>query len=410
MTHKKSYFGFLTALLLTVLLSACGTVPRLPAVPANGLNDVHVAGFPASIRFWGDQAPPNAGAAVNQMVQQYVQSNQAYLAAHGEYPVMKYLALSGGSYNGAFGAGVLKGWTQSGQRPDFALVSGVSTGALIAPFAFIGSSEDKRIEALFTQTNSDRIFESGFITLVRGVLGGLSVTKTTPLATMIEANVTPDVMAQIAKRHAQGNRLYIATTNIEARRSVIWDIGAIASSGQVDALHLIHQIMLASSAVPGLFSPVFIDVTLNGRTYQEVHVDGSVTSNVFLYPLKTGAGVADVYKQYGIKRTLYVVRNNKVNPDYLPFSPNLYTLTRSSVETLINAQGIGDLYRLYFGAKRDEIDFNLVFIPESFKMQPKELFDPAYMSSLFKVGQQVGMQQNAWQKLPPGAGHGQTAE
>lgn len=397
--------GYISLLLLSVmLLGGCASVVRMPAVPRDDVNEVHVLGFPASIRFWGDEAPSDIEASIRQTVSQYAQANKAYFDAHGQYPVMSYLALSGGAYDGAFGAGLLKGWTHSGQRPQFALVSGVSTGALIAPFAFVGSSEDSRVETLFTKTNSEGIFVSGIMTLLKGILGGLSVTQTTPLEAMIKRNVTPAVMQAIAKRHQEGNRLYIATTNIEARRSVIWDIGTIASSGKPQALSLIHKIMLASSSVPGLFNPVFFDVTAGGKTYQEIHVDGGVTSNVFLYPLKFRQGSADAFKQYGLKRRLYVVRNNKIKPDYVAFNPNIYSLTRSALETLINAQGIGDLYRLYFAAKRDDIDFNLVSIPESFQMQTKELFDPAYMSALFSLGQNLVQQKEVWQKLPPGAG------
>lgn len=394
----------LLSLLCVMLLSGCASVVRVAAVPSEDVNGVHVVGFPAAIRFWGDEAPADIDSAMRQTVSQYVQANKAHLDAHGQYPVMTYLALSGGAYDGAFGAGLLKGWTQTGQRPKFALVSGVSTGALIAPFAFVGPSEDPRVEALFTKTNSDGIFESGIMTLLKGILGGLSITTTTPLQTMIKRNVTPAVMAAIAKRHNEGNRLYIATTNIEARRSVVWDIGAIANSGNRKALSLIHQVMLASSSVPGLFNPVFFDVTAGGKVYQEIHVDGGVTSNVFLYPLKAQEGIVDAFRQHGLKRRLYVVRNNKVKPDYESFNPNLYSLTRSALETLINAQGIGDLYRLYFSAKRDDIDFNLVSIPANFQMQTTELFDPAYMSALFALGQSIGLQQDVWEKLPPGAG------
>jgi len=412
---RREFFGWKRAflrhgvgpffLMCAVLLSGCASVPRLPAVPVNEVNVVHVAGFPSSIRFWGDEAPADIDASMRQMVSQYAKANKAYFDVHSQYPVMSYLALSGGAYDGAFGAGLLKGWTQTGQRPPFALVSGVSTGALIAPFAFVGPSEDTRVETLFTKTNSEGIFESGLMTLLKGIFGGLSVTQTTPLEAMIERNVTSAVMKAIAKRHQEGNRLYIATTNIEARRSVIWDIGAIASSGNPQALLLIHKVMLASSSVPGLFNPVFFDVTVGGKTYQEIHVDGGVTSNVFLYPLKLRKGSADAFKQYGLKRRLYVVRNSKVKPDYVTFNPNIYSLTRSALETLITAQGIGDLYRLYFAAKRDDIDFNLVAIPDNFQMQTKELFDPEYMSALFSLGQNMAQQKEVWQKLPPGAGH-----
>jgi predicted acylesterase/phospholipase RssA len=322
---------------------------------------------------------------------------------HKEYPPLNYLAISGGANKGAFGAGFLAGWTARGNRPDFEMVTGVSTGALIAPFVFIGSKYDSRLQELYTMTNSSGIFHSSSFEVLKALTGGLSIAESGPLAEKIEKNFTPDIIAEIAAEHRKGRRLYIGTTNVEAQRGVIWDIGAIANSGNPDAARLIHQIILASASVPGLFPPVFIDVEAGGKRYSEMHADGGVVSQVFAYPMKISREVVDAFLRYHLERHLYILRNNKDAAEYQLTPQDFYDLTNRSIETLTKYQGIGDLYRLYLTSKRDEIDYNLVFIPDSFAGKSKEMFDRDYMKSLFDLGYSIGSQQQSpWLKKPPG--------
>ncbi len=238
--------------------------------------------------------------------------------------------------------------------------------------------------------------------MLGGITGGLALTDNDPLAKKIETYITPEIMADIAVEHRKGKRLFIGTTNIEAQRGVIWDIGAIASSDNPAALKLIHQIMLASAAVPGLFSPVFIEVQAGGKNYSEIHADGGVTSQVFVYPLKLQRSVIDEFVRYDLERHLYIIRNSKVTPEYKSLEPGFFALSRRSIETLIKYHGLGDLFRLYVGTQRDGIDYNLVYIPDNFTAESKELFDQDYMLKLFEVGYAIGKQPNPWMKKPPG--------
>jgi predicted acylesterase/phospholipase RssA len=389
-------------LLLLALATGCATAPLHRAVPPQALSEAVVEGFSPGIRFWADEAPPNIGEMIHERITAYRAQNAAYFAQHGAYPDLHYLAISGGAYDGAFGAGLLCGWADAGTRPDFALVTGVSTGALIAPFVFIGPGYDDEIREFFTKTRSDMIFVSSVGQVLDGLTGGLAVTDSAPLARKIETHVTPEVMQRIAAEHRKGKRLFLGTTNIEAQRGVIWDIGAIADSGNPKALALIRRIMLASAAVPGLFAPVFIEVEIGAERYTEIHADGGVTSQVFLYPLKLQRSVIDEFLRYNLKRHLYIVRNSKITPEYQALQPGLFSLTRRSIETLTKYQGLGDLYRLYVGAQRDGVEYNLITIPEGFTAQSQEIFDPAYMSALFDVGYQMGRSGSQWQKKPPG--------
>lgn len=388
--------------LLFLLLAACSAPVPHVSVPEKEVSEAVVEGFPADIRSWADEAPRDFGNRLAARIKLFTAKYKDYYAKHGEYPDLHYLAISGGAYDGAFAAGLLTGWEDGGARPNFAMVTGISTGALIAPFVFIGPQYDEEMMRLFTTTNTDAIFMTSVADVIDGLTGGLAVTDSTPLYNSIKRTVTKKVMEEIAEQHRIGKRLYIGTTNIEAQRGVIWDIGAIANSGNPKSLKLIHKIMLASASIPGAFKPVFIDVEAGGKKYSEIHADGGVTSQVFAYPIKIRHSVLDIYQEYKLKRHLYIIRNSKISPEYKSMEPGFFGLTRRSVETLIKYHGLGDLYRLYVSCQRDGIDYNLAYIPDSFLLQPKEIFDPAYMKNLFDLGYKMGKEGVRWEKTPPG--------
>ncbi len=403
MKHGLHMFRVLSlAVMLTVGLSACSSVPRHAPVPASFKGMAAVEGYPANIRSWGDEPSPNLDTVIAQRISLYKESNADYYAEKKAYPAMNYLAISGGGSNGSFGAGLIYGWTEKGTRPNFTIVTGVSTGALIAPFAFLGEKYDPVLREVYTTLSPENIYSGDVWTVLDGVTGGLALADSAPLSKVIERTITPKLFSEIAAEHRKGRRLYIGTSNLEAQRSVIWDIGAIANSGNPNALNLFRKIMLASAAVPGVFKPVFIDVIVGGKKYQEIHVDGGVTAQVFLYPLKTYRADHDAYAKDKIERRLYIVRNNKILPEFKPMEPGLFSVSRRSLETLTKYQGIGDLYRLYIGAQRDGIDYKLVHIPADFRDEPKVNFDPVYMGALFDLGRSIGKADDTWEDAPPG--------
>jgi predicted acylesterase/phospholipase RssA len=404
----KISFRSFALLLCCMVLGACAAIPQHFGVPEKKLDQVKIDGFPESIRFWADEAPANYSAMLMQRSETYVTTHADYFKTHGTYPALHYLAISGGAYDGAFSAGLLSGWSQSGTRPDFTLVTGVSTGALIAPFVYIGSKYDAKLKELYTNTTTKNILITSVWDVLDGITGGLSLVDSSPLEHSINTNITPQVMAEIATENRKGKRLYIATTNIEAQRGVIWDIGEIASSGHPHALELIHKIMLASASIPGVFRPVFIDVTAGGTHYTEMHVDGGVTSQVFAYPLKQSKTAVEAVTRYHIPRNLYIIRNSKITPEYSMLDPWALTLSHRSLETLIKNQGIGDLYRLYVATQRDHISYHLATIPSDFKEDAQELFDQHYMTTLFNVGYQIGRNPIPWATTPPGVAYADT--
>jgi Patatin-like phospholipase len=311
------------------------------------------------------------------------------------------LALSGGGDNGAFGAGVLCGWTQHGDRPRFKLVTGISTGALIAPFALLGSDYDDNLKA-YTMVTQAEIFRR------QSLLNALwreSLADTRPLAKLIAKYIDEPILQAVAREHNKGRRLFIGTTQLDAQRLVIWNMGAIAASGHPDALKLFRQIILASASIPGFFPPQYLKVEAGGRKYEEMHVDGGTMAQVILYeaalkPFAEKENLMEI-KLAGRPKVLYIIRNGRIRPTWDKVRPRLVPIASRAIDTLIKVQGVGDLYRLKAFAHRDNMDFNLAAIPRDFPPAPGDMFNQEYMNRLFELGFETARQGYPWKKYPP---------
>jgi predicted acylesterase/phospholipase RssA len=317
----------------------------------------------------------------------------------GPLPPATTLALSGGGDDGAFGAGLLVGWTEAGDRPEFKVVTGISTGALIAPFAFLGPKYDPDLKAVYTTISQKDVFKS------RGLLSGLfsdAFSDTSPLARVIASHVDQPLLDAVAGEYAKGRILLIGTSDLDTLEPVIWNMTAIAASRDPQALNLFRQILLASSAIPGAFPPVMIEVESNGVKYHEMHVDGGVEAQVFAYP--PSVRISEAMAQQGVRRrqVLYVIRNSHFDPDWASVKRSTLPIITRSVSSLIENQGLGDLYQLYHLSHRDGIDFNLAYIPASFSAPRNGQFDTAYMQALFKTGEDMARAGYPWEKTPPG--------
>jgi len=312
------------------------------------------------------------------------------------------LAISEGGDYGAYGAGLLCGWTESGTRPVFKVVTGVSTGALMAPFAFLGSKYDAKLKEIYTKYSTKDIvrIRLPFIN---------SFTSTLPLERLIERYFDIELLKEIATEHKKGRRLYIGTTNLDAERLVIWDMGKIAtvaSAGDDKALKLFRKIMLASASVPVAFPPVYLNVEANDKRYDEMHVDGGVTRQVFfLYDVLEGFDKALKEKGIDISRikyAIYVIKNGYIEPLYKEIPDNFLAIAKRTVDTMMKEQSIGDLYQLYVFAKEHNAEFNLAFIPATHVFEPKELLKPFKRQELFNLGFEEAVRGYDWKKTPPG--------
>ena len=383
---------------LSTIAAGCATdfAPRA-AVPAALVDQANVSDL-RHVRFWGDSKP----GAYKELIEQRIANVRKVYGPNAAKisRTANILTLSGGGSDGAFGAGLLVGWTEHGDRPQFDFVTGISTGAMMAPLAFLGSKYDAQLKEAYTILSTEDVATPQVFSAVIGIADSLADTK--PLQALVAKYMTAEMLKEIAEEHKKGRILMIGTTNLDAQRSVIWDIGALAASGYPDTLSLIRKIILASAAIPGAFPPVEISVTADGKPYQEMHVDGGVTRQVFLYP--PGFNPKEVDKAIGwkLKRRLFIMRNTKIDPEFAVTEDHLIPIASRSISTLIKTQGIGDLYQIYSTAKRDGVDYNLAYIPSDFTLVAKSGFDKEYMNALFKRGYELGRAGYAWHKTPPG--------
>ena len=387
----------LLIIMCVALVTGCGTIPKRTPLPEGLSHKAEIAGIPRA-RAWGDESPPWTDAWF-ELSREEVQTR--YPALYGKEH--NYLAISGGGSNGAFTAGLLLGWTETGTRPDFSAVTGISTGALIAPFAFLGSDYDATIKKLYTETSTEDIltergFWSGFYGLQSDALA-----DTKPMQKLLKKYITPQIMEAIAEEYRKGRQLDIGTTNLDAGRPVIWNIGRIAASGHPKALDLIRDLLLASASIPVAFPPVLIEVEANGKTYDELHVDGGGTTQIYMYPV--GLDWRRIEEKLEVKGrpNVYLIRNSPIDPKYSEVEPGIANIAGRTIDSLIRTQGIGDMYRMYFQTKRDGLSYHLAYIPKDFDEPSKEPFDKEYMGKLFDLGYKLAKEGYPWLKYPLGA-------
>jgi len=378
-------------------VAGCAGLTRVPPETADLADQVAVLDIP-NARFYPDSQS-------EAMIQEALRSLGREAATRpgtagrkGGLPPANFLAISGGGDDGAFGAGLLIGWTEAGTRPEFALVTGVSTGALIAPFAFLGPAYDAQLKALYTGVQPADIYEE------RSILNAVfsdAMADTTPLFGKISRYVNEDMVAAIAREYAKGRLLLIGTTNLDVQRPVIWNIGAIAASGKPGSIELIRKVLLASAAVPGVFPPVMIDVHAGDKHFQEMHVDGGAIGQMFLYPpsirLQTAMGPLAGTRE----RHAYLIRNARLDPDWATVDRRLLSIAGRSISTMLHYSGYNDILRIYATSKRDGVDYNLAYIGPDFNAEHKVQFDRAYMQALFDYGYQRARRGYPWHKAPP---------
>jgi predicted acylesterase/phospholipase RssA len=287
----------LRALVLsTALLGACASDPRTPFTESEEMTAVAI-GAP-NIRYWADATASTIQGVARHAV---VQKGRPFV----------YLALSGGGGSGAFGAGVLNGWSESGARPEFTIVSGVSTGALIAPFAFLGPDYDDRLKQIYTNGEAQRLIGQPN---PLGALFGPGVFGRERLRRLVERHLDDDLIRAIAREDQKGRRLLVVTTNLDAQRAVVWDMGAIAASGEPKAFELFRDVLAASASVPVVFAPQLIDVEADDRVFQEMHADGTLSAPVYTLPDAVLFGGNAIRR--AARPALYVIINGRVDPGF----------------------------------------------------------------------------------------------
>lgn len=395
---RRSLLNFTVSGALTAGLSGCALPTRLAAVPRGRASAATVLGVPNE-RFFPTEAAGQAG-----LQREFVAAVQRQLLARGlppsaPMPELDLLGISGGGENGAFGAGLLNGWTERGDRPTFFLVTGISTGALSAPFAFLGSAWDGPLKSVYTDiTLADVLIQRGYT----AAIWNDAMADNSPLFRTISRYLDEAMLAEIGHAYDSGRLLLIASSNLDAQMPVVWNIGAIARSGHPKALETVRRILLASSAIPGAFAPVLFDATLDGQPYQELHVDGGAFAQVFLYP----ASVSQFRRERMARRLpvaparAWVIRNGRLDPEWASVDRRTLGITGRAITAMIAASGINDVLRIYAATERDEVDFNLAYIGRDFTVEYDKPFEQSYMRPLFEYGRQRALRGDAWVKRP----------
>jgi predicted acylesterase/phospholipase RssA len=381
------------------LLAGCTLPAGYDPVPLDRVRDAQVIGLPNE-RFCVTE-PLDLPRVVEEFnLAGRRQRRRFGLGPRDPLPASHIIAFSGGGENGAFGAGLACGWTVHGDRPEFTLVTGISTGALTAPLVFAGPHRDAELRAAYTEISAADILEE------RGLLAALfddSVADNAPLARTIARIFDERLMAEVAEGYLGGRQLIVGTTNLEAQRPVGWNLGAIAASGHPRALALCRQVLLASAAVPGVFPPVVIDVTVNGRPHQELHVDGGTYAQAYLYPPGLGDSRAERIRQ-GLTPpsvSAYVVRNGRLNGRGASVRRRTLAIAERAISILIGAAGVGDIFRIQATAERHGIGFHLAHIEDDFTEVEVEPYGQAYLRALFAYGYGKASAGYPWKRRLP---------
>lgn len=371
----------LAAFCAALSLSACVTAGRYGPPQPELLRDARVEGYGPDIR----TSDPDQTAFVA-----WLQGNVGKARATSPDGSLTILALSGGGAGGVFGAGALKGLTLSGARPTFQIVTGVSTGALIAPFAFLGPEWDDELEAAYTGGASENLLDSaGLFSLFR-----VGVMKDANLRKLVSDYITPELVAAVAKESEKGRILLVATTNLDAEAPVFWDMGAIARQGGEDARRMFIDVLVASSSVPGAFPPVMIPVTDSSGAHDEMHVDGGVTAPFFLFP-DVAFISGEKFKDLEGAR-IYVIVNGQLDPVQRSSQANTIAITLRASNVALTRMTRTELLLASSFAQRQGMALRFTNIPASYPFSGPFNFQTEPMRTLFDYATQCAQSGRLW--------------
>ena len=382
------------------LLPGCATLPRNP-LPLDQLYDAEVVDAP-NVRAWGGLHSSVFQADIIDSVRQ--ETEGAFIDTGTGKRSYAALAISGGGSDGAFGAGFLYGWSSRGDRPVFKLVTGISTGALIAPFAFLGTAYDEELKQVYTGVSTTSIVDR--LNIFRILTESESFTHTTPLQDLIKEHIDKELLTRIAQAHDQGRRLYIGTTHMDAQRLVVWNMGLIAKLATAESLELFRRVLLASASIPAAMPPVLIQVETDGQIYDEMHADGGTATQVFFHAgtinLNSAGKEAGIAIDGSFYARLYILKNGKISPEPQQVPRNLQVISARALDTMIKTATLNNLYRMYVFSQRERNDIYYAGIPDDYISEAKEPFDQNEMARLFEIGRKLGSSDHSWKRELPG--------
>ncbi|MFW2374582.1 MAG: patatin-like phospholipase family protein [Gammaproteobacteria bacterium] len=387
--HKKLLLNLLLLFWLS-MLSGCATRP--PALPEAHADKLPWGAIDLDIRKSGASTiKASLGGALIKKANDHSNSNETV--------PFNILTLSGGGTRGAFGAGLLSGWTDRGDIPEFDIVTGVSTGAVMATFVFLGGVELEKVKAFYTKMYTKDIYTRSWLSFI----GEAYLMNPAPLKKLFSNNFNEALLKRVAAEHAKGRRLYIGTTNIDTGQQVVWDMGAIASSNRSDKYQRFSDIIYASSALPIFLPPQYISVDIGNEKYYQMHVDGGIYSHVFMIGLFVNW--EEVLKFRGdanlnFDTTLYTIANRKYRNRtmYDPVEQSPSSVIAALLETEVDLLFDRSMYRLYDSCIQKGIKFRMAAVPKDVNhVDISTEFNPVKMLKLFNVGYGFGLKGVEWQ-------------
>ncbi|WP_394240784.1 patatin-like phospholipase family protein [Vibrio astriarenae] len=372
------------AVIVLLIVSGCTSTPqRNTSELSEGFKPLNIE----HARFWdGD----NTNLAGYDFLREY---ETLLLHKPADEPV-RYLALSGGGVNGAFAAGILNAWSDTGQRPDFDVISGISTGAIVSVFAYLGESYDEALKSYYTETTLDEMFKrNSFLSMV----SRNAIVDVSGFEKKVRDAVDQDMLSALAAERDKGRLLLIGTTNLDYEKLALWDIGRIAKHGSPESMELIQDIIIASSSIPGLFPAKLINVYDGEHQLDELHVDGGVSRQVFFAPQWIRKTIVE--EERG--QEVYVIRNGRLRPTYRVIDYDLATISARSLSSLTRNQGVGDVDFIYYFCRHNSIDFMLAHIDSDFEYFAEDEEPLEYMRWLYEYGYSKVINNDAWSDIPP---------
>lgn len=381
---RKPYraFALTLAILVSLTVSGCVTTARV-AYTARDAAVAYIDGF-ENIRAYVDASRASLG-------------DQAQWVPLTSAKTLNILCLSGGGSGGAFTVGVLSAWSDKQTRPVFDVVTGVSTGALIAPYAFLGSTYDTELSELYTGGQAKELIDARW--MGTGLLG-TSILKGERLRQMISKYITNGVLQQIAAEHRRGRRLFVLTTNLDSQRGVVWNMGAIASSGQPEALTLFRDVLIASASIPGVFPAVTIKAKSGSKQIEELHSDGGASTQFLGLPEAVLA--SPIKSNFPTKQRLniYVVVNNALIPEFATTNNSTISVAGRSYATMVKSQTKQALLALYNHSQRTGSRLRIASIDQQIPYKMLDPFNTDYMRAVFADGYSQTVVGKVWKETP----------
>ncbi|MFV2059964.1 MAG: patatin-like phospholipase family protein [Gammaproteobacteria bacterium] len=388
---KPAQFQIFFLLLLFIIFSGCATRP--PALPDAYADKLPWGAIELDIKKSGPfTLRDSLGSSLLKKVNGHRNNNQMV--------PFNILTLSGGGTRGAFGAGLLYGWNESGDIPKFDIVTGVSTGAVMATFVFLGGDELEKVKDFYTTSFTEDIYKESWLS----IFGYGYLMDPKPLKKLFSKNFNEELLNRVAAEHAKGRRLYIGSTNLDTGQLIVWDMGAIAASNRSDKYQRFADIIYASSAMPVFLPPQYMSVDIKGKLYYQMHVDGGIYSHVFMIGLLVDwKEVLSLRSDANINfdSTLYVVANRKYRNRHMydPVDQSASSIIDAYIEVETDLLFDRSVYRLYDSCRKKGIKFRMASVPEDVNhVDEATVFDPVKMTKLFDVGFYIGLNGVEWQE------------